>query len=364
MGLHHIICIHGIGQHSNTWTADPDDQDESFEALLRRLWDRYGLTNKKGPFDECIKVHAVHYSDEIDKLFQSWKNYSDQLKSSLKFSEPLSGQVAWFTDAIDDAAAGMAAGNYGYTHLMDLLIFAGSATLQDRLVNYTAGQIMQIIQNMGDFEKASLIGHSMGSAMAHKALQLLFNASVDTPSGPARLSGNFRFDNVTMVANTSYALSRNRSEHYSELSKVRPSLSAGQGCCSTWINVNHHLDPVGRFMPFDARKNPLWLDPDVAVRRWAQDITLTKISSKQIHAINHYFRDPALHLPFLDLALDITIPQPERTRALNEFAQSTPEGAFKTVKEQLTKLDLGNTQSFKDFYEALIYAKTQLGVLK
>jgi pimeloyl-ACP methyl ester carboxylesterase len=363
MALHHVVCIHGIGQHSNQWTDDPDDGGISFDGLLQKLWNDYGLTANKGPFKDNVKIHPIHYSDEIDSIFKRWQDYANDLKSSLSFSEALLKEAAWFTDAIDQAGQGMDKQEFAYSHLMDLILFAGSATLQDRLVSYVASQVMEIIANRGDLEHVSVVGHSMGSAMAHKVIQYLYHTAVQTPQGEVKLEGDFKFKNVTMVANTSYALSRNRAMHYSASSKVRPSLKADEGCCTSWINVNHMLDPVGQFMAFDSRKNPLWLDPEIAARCLAVDIVPTRLSSKQVHAINHYFRDPVVHLPFFEMALGINVPSAMRKKAHADFERSTPEGALKTVRDQLSGLSIHDTDSFRRFYEALLYAKNQLKVL-
>lgn len=351
MSLHHILCIHGIGQHSNKWVTDLDDGEKSFATLLQELWGKYRATSSKGTFAERVKLHSIHYDDEIEKLFGTWKDHADDLKAGLKLSPLLLDEVDWFTDAIDKAGAAKDDAHWGYTHLMDLILFAGSPTLQDRLVTYTGRQIIELIQARKAGDKVSVIAHSMGCAMTHKSIQALYNEGVVTPTGLQTLHGDFKFENVTMVANTSYSLSRDRKGHYT--GNVRPSLTAGQGCCFTWINVNHKLDPVGQFQRFDYRRNPQWLDPKIEGRGWHKDITTTRLSSKSIHSINHYFRDPALHIPFFELALDAKFGDTERGQAVDEFIASTPEGKFKGLKAQLELLDVSDKQSFKDFVVAL-----------
>ena len=260
-------------------------------------------------------------------------------------------QAAWFTDAIDKADEGVSGKDWGYTHLMDLIMFAGSPTLQDRLVTYVGRQIVEQVKACKSNERVSLIAHSMGCAMTHKVIQALYNEGVETPMGVQTLKGDFKFENVTMVANTSYSLSRDRKNHYS--GNVRPSLTAGQGCCYTWINVNHVLDPVGRFQRFDYRKNPQWLDPKVDGRGWHRDIQTKRLSSKSIHSINHYFRDPALHIPFFELAFDARFSDTERGKAVDAFVDTTPEGKFKGLKAQLELLDVSDKDSFREFVEAV-----------
>lgn len=352
MPIHHILCIHGIGKHSTEWTkVDKDDGGVTFENLLEQIWNTYPATSSRGKFSERVKIHSIHYDDEIEKIFKTWEDYVADLKAGLKLSPLLLDQVQWFTDAIDAATQAKADGDFGYTHAMDLVMFAGSLTLQQRLVTYVANQMLEVIKKRESGDKFSVIGHSMGTAMAHKAIQAIFNEGVDTPAGVQKVEGNFKFDNVTMVANTSYTLSRHRDTHYT--GKVRPSMTAGDGCCYTWINVNHRFDPVGRFQPFDYRQDPKWLDANVEVRGWHRDILLRQVSSKDIHSINHYFRDPRLHIPFLELVVNAKFTDSQVTKAVEAFAASTPEGKFKGLIAQWELIDVSDKEGFKDFLLAL-----------
>lgn len=273
------------------------------------------------------------------------------LKAGLKLSPLLLDQVQWFTDAIDAATQAKADADFGYTHAMDLVMFAGSLTLQKRLVTYVANQILKVVKNRESGDKVSVIGHSMGTAMAHKAIQAIFNEGVDTPTGLQKVEGNFKFDNITMVANTSLTLSRYPKTHYT--GKVRPSMTAGDGCCYTWINVNHRFDPVGRFLPFDYRYDPNWLDPNVERRGWHRDIQLHQVSSKNIHSINHYFRDPKLHIPFFELVVNAKFTDLQIIKAGEKFAAATPEGEFKGLIAQWEQIDVSDKASFKNFLQAL-----------
>jgi len=351
MPVHHVLCIHGIGKHSNEWVEDVDDGGLSFEGLLSSLWNTYSATKSKGAFAQRVKLHSVHYDDENDKIFATWEDQAKKLKEALSLSPLLLDQVGWFTDAIDKASAAKNQSDWRYTHLMDLLLFAGSPSIQDRLVTYVGTQMAQIIKGADSGDRFSLVAHSMGCAMAHKVIQALYNEGVQTPLGPQTLRGDFQFEHVSMVANTSYALSRDRKNHYAGI--VRPSLSAGEGCCFTFLNINHRLDPIGQFEPFDARKDPRWLDPRIEGRGWYRDLVPNRISSKNIHAITHYFRDPSVHIPFFELAFDARFSDTERGTATDRFIASTPEGKFKALKSQFDLLDVTNKTSIRDFMQAI-----------
>lgn len=130
-------------------------------------------------------------------------------------------------------------------------------------------------------------------------------------------------------------------------------MSAGTGCCFKWLNINHELDPVGQFLPFNCKKDAGWLDPRIDAHGYHRDITLHRVSNAAIHSINHYFRDPSFHIPFFELTFGRPFPKRTREKAIDEFEQSTPEGQFKALKPHLETCAVSDTASFRRFYESL-----------
>lgn len=358
MQLHRILFIHGIGEHANEWLTTTEEGDsesvsDQFFALLS------GYPALKAVDPKSVKLHSIHYDDEILKLFANWADQAKKLKEGLSSSPILRDEAAWFTEAIDKANQAQQAGKWQFTHLMDLLMFAGSPSIQDRLVTYVGRQIIELVK-ANPTDLFSLVGHSMGTAMAHKVVQALYNEGVVDENGARQtLKGDFRLQCVTMIANTSYALSRDRATHYSGI--ARPSMSVGTGCCHKWINVNHRLDPVGLFMPFDYRRNPSWLDPKVELRGFHRDIRLSRITSPSIHSISHYLRDPSFNIPFFELTFGERFSDKQRDDAIKKFDASSPEGQFKALWSHLETLDVSKTESFREFYTSL---KTFLALIK
>ena len=83
MAVHHVLCIHGIGKHSDDWVDDKDDGGPSLRELLKATWDSYPATKSKGAFDQRVKLHSIHYDDEINKIFATWEEQSKKLKDAL-----------------------------------------------------------------------------------------------------------------------------------------------------------------------------------------------------------------------------------------------------------------------------------------
>jgi len=351
MKLHHVLCIHGIGQHSNDWlTTTEREGDESVSDQFFNLLKGYPALRSVDP--DSVKLHAIHYDDEILKLFGDWAEQAKALKDGLATSPVLMDEAAHFTKIVDDASDDRKNDEFRFTHLMDLLLFVGSPSIQDRLVAYVGRQIMDLIAAHPEHDY-SLIGHSMGTAMAHKVIQAMYNEGVPDDNGVRQtLRANFRFQCVAMVANAGYALSRDRDEYYRE-SIVRPSATIGTGCCFAWINVNHRLDPVGTFMPFDPHKDPHWLDPQVELMGLHRDIKLSRISQSGIHALSHYLRDPSFHIPLFEFMFGEDFNQEQCDDAVKKFESDTPEGQFKSLRSHLDTLDVSKTASFAAFYHSV-----------
>ncbi|MEX2197447.1 MAG: hypothetical protein WD886_01445 [Burkholderiales bacterium] len=350
---HHVLCIHGIGKHVPTWVATKDDGGKSFEATVQQRWAALP-TLAKVKFDDAVHLQPVCYDDEIRKLLKNWKDQVGSIKQALKSSPILSAEAERFIPYFDDATANAGAdpstdGDWRETHLADLLIIMGSPTLQQALVAHIVDQMLKHILKWAKEEdglpRVSVVAHSAGTAMAHKAIQALYNEKVNGIS----LGDHFQFGLVCMIANVSYTLTRNRETHYDGW--LRPSLKVGKGCCTRWINVNHELDPVGRFMPFDPP--PSWLELDVEVRQWSRDTVLSALSSKNVHSINHYFRDPRLHVPFFQLLVNAPLTDDEIGKASADFAATTVEGGAKTLVSALKQLDPSHATSFKDWFDDL-----------
>jgi len=349
MAKHHILCIHGIGEHTPKWVDSKDDGDVSFEETVRAQWQKYPWLEQHR-FDDVVELHSICYDDDIRKLLKNWKDQAVAIKKALAKSELLAAEADWMTRAVDEASDEAGEADWRETHLADLLLILGLPTFQDALVTYIGDEILKFLRARmkqdGKMPQVSIVAHSAGCAMAHKAIQALYHEEV----GDRELGPHFQFKLVCMIANTSFTLTRDRKNHYSGW--ARPSLTLGQGCCARWISVNHKCDPVGRFMKFDSR-TPGWLDPAVVAQGWHHDILLRDVSSANIHSINHYFRDPAFHIPFFRLAFGAQFSEADVARAFKEFKATTLDGKLTALRDELEALDPGEATTYQAWFGAL-----------
>ena len=104
MATHHILCVHGIGVHDKDWVRKKEDAEpQTFEELVEEKWEKYPAL--KGDFSKKVTLHSIHYDDEINKIFEHWKQQAADLKKALATSPALQNQFDWFTRIVDDAGA-------------------------------------------------------------------------------------------------------------------------------------------------------------------------------------------------------------------------------------------------------------------
>lgn len=357
MPKHHILCIHGIGKHSNTWIDDSGEGEKSFKETLKEAWNAYPFLKEKG-FDNKIHLESIHYDDEIEKLFASWAEQAAKLNTHLTDSPAAMEDFGWVPDYMDKASEAGAEEDFLYTHLMDLILFWCSPTIQNNLVQHVGEQIVGYVNSVtGNHstrnDEISIIAHSMGTSMCYKVLQAIYNQKLD--SGRT-ISADFKFNVVALVSNVSFVLSRDPDYHYQAKDTdevvVKPSVLPQQGVCMRMINANHQLDIPTLIRPF-APPMDTWLDAETKQRECYQDIELKAISAVNVHDITHYLKDPKLNAAFFELLLSRKIPEDQKKNAAQKFAADTAQGSFENLAEELEELKDSRGENYKAFYTAL-----------
>lgn len=356
---HHLIFIHGIGAHEDDWVVNQESVGATLQAQLKKSWELYEPFKRYGTFEEIFRLYSVRYDDAIVAHLSNWAEQAAALKGFLATNEQAANDIQWYTAALERIDAGNESGDEFYTHLLDLILFWGSPSIQNELVAHVGRQLLErisAIRNSAETmtDPISIVGHSMGTSMLHKTLQAMFNHEIHGTSLP----GNFKFHTVVQVANCSYALSRDRSSHYfgsggqNEII-VRPSSWAGRGVCQFMINSNHVLDPVGSLIPFNPDTLD-WLDDETRILNRYSDIKLTEFTAADIHSLTHYFRDPALHVPLFERVRGRPITERQLKPGLEDFRLLTLTGQVKELKKRLENLRSVHPYSIKDFLEAVI----------
>lgn len=344
MANHHLLCVHGVGDHSDNWvTSEDQDTKQTFKDCFLECWDKY---DELSPSENLV-FHSVHYDDILLRALDSWDTLLEQLSALAPtprntFSNKLYKEASRLS-------AKSAQNSFVKSHLMDLLLFYTIPSITDAVITHVGQQCLDIIsaeKSKGGKPIFSVIGHSMGTAVVEKTLKALFSEKSEKifTGSKDTLEGDFSFYAVILIANTSFTLARDNSEEmFYRRSKFKPGDSVGS-ICKKMLNINHTLDPIGRFRPFSPPKN--WLNTDD--EGLYVSVLLSELSSPYVHSINHYMRDACAHTRIFNaLEGDLTIKQPDATGSTENF---------KSIAAALKKLIPSEDATIMEFIKMANYA--------
>ncbi|WP_138438966.1 hypothetical protein [Marinobacter alexandrii] len=354
MAKHHLLCVHGVGQHANDWvTTEEQDDGLTLKDGFEACWKQYSVL---GNTDDLV-FHSIHYDDAIVRILNNWENMLGQF-SMLAPRTPLMKSGADFFNELHEKALTTKGEDsrkqFLRTHVMDLLFFYTIPSVTDAVITYVGRQCLDIINQELDQNgdaTFSVLGHSLGTSVVEKTLKAMFNEGIEQQHGSIdTLKGDFKFQSVSLIANASFTLARaDDEESFYINSNFKPGGDSG-AICQTLLNLNHKFDPVGQFRPFHPPTQ--WLHPDDG--HCYVPVELSRLSSTQIHSINHYLRDPRAHIPFFNSIKGYTAIDKEAfNNAKQQFDAQTPLAQFKSMTTALEKLRVNEASTMKEFVQSI-----------
>lgn len=310
-----IFLVHGIGVHPEGWSKADD-------GPIRALSDAaeyYPGFSEQEPLSAAVEFVEIRYDDIFDDIRTRWAELANNLNGAgLPMATPP------ILDSITGALAQADGDSVIATHVLDVGMYVGFRLVQRLVQLRVASEMMKTIaDHAGEDEGSrhySVIAHSLGTTVAHDAIQRMATAgwlsdaeklgdaladgnfSTDdlqravkrygkNPFSP----GNFKFDCLFQVANTSRLLSQTKPAYESS---VRPRFSSGprHNAVRRFFNVDHVLDPIGKFRKHRAKE--AW--PRAASKATAIDLfDIDHIHDINVHGFAHYLSHPALHSQIL-----------------------------------------------------------------
>ncbi|MFK8032379.1 MAG: hypothetical protein AB8G18_19310 [Gammaproteobacteria bacterium] len=322
-----LFLVHGIGDHSEGWSTE-------LQTLLSNEFSVYMRhTGKTAQLSDELEFVEIFYNDIFDSIWDQWVELSQSLSNSKIGNLP--GPVtninrllnkAQRTDdtARDNATTGYAADAflyYAFPLVRRMVLLRVMSTIADAVASRSGGATQP---------QFGILGHSLGSAVMHDAVQQLATTQWNDQRWPASktrlindanaffsgqganpVSGlqeeliedltshytgtgfgqnEFQLSAVISVANVSNLLSRHGGSPFRSL--FRPDRTV-DGAISTgltqfFINIRHDLDPACLVKPFDASKLT-----DLTHR--AVNVSLGHVYDKNVHALLHYMQNPKAH---------------------------------------------------------------------
>lgn len=369
-----LFLLHGIGQHSDSWAVDEGGPISTLEHVAQQ----YDFFNGK-KVNDFIDFIPIRYDDIFDKILNNWGKMSEDILNSAGAISPnfIKDTLEVMEKAGDKKNAFIRTGG-------DVILYKGFNLFAQRVKLRVISGIAKTIANKttgrdGNPIRFSIAAHSMGTAVAHDALQHLgtedwlnkdfsydYNEdNKDASKEVADLKNNlfgknpyspaaFRFDCLFMLSNTSNLLYTTTQDPYESI--VKPGTGGHpDSYLQSYFNIAHEFDPIPKVKPFIMPDNWKLFGGGIDIS------DLNHFYDYNIHSFSHYLIHPKVHLQIFRSLIDSYEPTPKDLDILDDFPKwdskkfPIPDNQLREKLRGLIESVNGNTdiKQFINIYQTL-----------
>lgn len=295
-----VFLIHGMGSHPDGWVAP-------VVAAIDELYARYPNLARR-PRAERFELIPVGYDSVFRQIVDRWRQDASSigpLAAGVGASE-VASLVGWLRET----------DGFAWTHAADVLLYRLFFNVRQAVKAEVGRQILAHVATKSASESWSVIAHSLGTAVAHDTLHMLFTATLDdgSPTAFSPLQQQARL--VMMVANTSRVL-ETAVDVYESSVKPGPAGAADRGCGHLFV-ARHLLDPFTIPRMFNPVDWPDAAGVQTGIYRFLQ---VRHVHAKNVHGLEHYLAHPEVHVPlFRALTFDAAVTQDQEAAARTSFS--------------------------------------------
>jgi hypothetical protein len=342
---HVIFLVHGMGKYTPGWSNETQ----------KIITDNY----KKYPQISWLKFKNVYefveiiYDNEFEALRKQWKKMSQGLGTALRAQ----GIAAPLVTNLNKIAGVTNKDKYINTHVVDVLLYRFARQTASAVRDSIRSQILDKLKTLDSSSPIqwSIIAHSLGTSVIHDTLHGLYTDTLGV-SGQ-QLGAVTRPQVLMMVANVSRVL---QSDVKVYQSIVRPGAPEDDHAVRYYINVHHQWDPVP--MPRAFRPKPDWPTLPIRERGFYQDVQTSAIEDKNIHALEHYLKNPLVHTALFNALADRTaIDEASVKAAHSNYVAKTPPGKFEEAVKELKQFQLGEEEDLARIIKTWAAFKEKMG---
>lgn len=357
-----ILLVHGMGTFAPadgaTLGAFTKEFDDATGAALGAF-----AKHKGDRFTNHFDLHEFNYSKEFDDLRAI---FADRAKST---SERIKGVEAAYgltlplqlVAGLNSWEAKFGSDSFFFTHWLDVLFYG---TLIGQKIRVEAGLTIASLVAQYGVGNVHIIAHSLGTAVVHDTLHLLYRPESDPddtvpdldPVG-AQLASVWMFANVSRLINKVVPVM----DPYASI--VRP---APTGCTGAFFNIRHKLDPFTWLARFEPANDGRWVSQEIFATRY-QNIVTELVMEANTHSFSRYVQDPNVVLQMLPFLLqdDFHADFAEFKAVSARYAAQSLEGAFAALTDSLSSLEQNATifswadflRTAKTFQDAISHLK-------
>jgi hypothetical protein len=325
MRKHVLFFVHGMGSYVTASGSPSHAWSRAAAKSLKEQYDKYLLLGSI-PFDDRFDVVHINYDTVFHKLLKRWDDEASRILASGDAAAPeVQDMLGWLTDSSSGTD------NFAWTHASDVVLYWFFSLVRQRIKTHVANQFRNVLapNSEGAVTSWSVIAHSLGTTVTHDVLHAL-DSTTPNEAGISILDSMVPSANaVCMIANVSKIMQTDIDVYDESLvvpsSAIRPSTA-----CFNYLSFNNIWDPFVTPDPFDPRGNPSW---DVAESNDTfLDVEIENVHEKNVHSIDNYLVNPAVHIPLLERLCGIgSVLDSEKDDAFEQFENvpdETVEAAF------------------------------------
>jgi len=328
---HVLFLVHGMGVHDEGWA-------ETVKETLVRLSNRYSAFEAE-PLVDRVSFKEIRYDQSFEETLARWRAAGSGPANFARGKDlAFVGDLDWLDDLSTKKD------DFFWTHITDVLIYRLFALERTAVRASVATQFARGVDALLDEDpegRASVLSHSLGTAVSHDAIHALGSQEFDVPDlanafGPT----HWRFQNLFTLANVSRFMATDIDPY---TSMVRPgAVGSADTYCEDFYNFRHDLDPF----PLPKKFGP---------SNWG-----TRFSSESIdtlhhwnpHGLLHYLNDPRVHVPILRALTGFSsVASAEFDTALEEHKDA--KGLLKEVEDRLGAAEVERVREILDKLKAL-----------
>lgn len=316
---HTLILLHGMGKPESAMFED-------WETSLANLHDSYAEPGDE--FANQFKCVPINYDSFFEDRRKAWL---EQVKKILD-----SGVALPVNDLTLEDLEPITEDNFFATHLMDVLLYRFDSLVADEIRDHVCERMLHVIRNRPAGTKVSILAHSLGTSIAHDAINVMYHPPQGHPK--AKLTtGNFRFHAIIQLANVSRALETKWSAFNSFVQPGVADSGDGQYATTRMLSASHKFDPLTALRGFTPIDN--WPNAETVKEKRVVLATPSIIRHWNVHDFSHYLNDPRVHIPmFRFLRTKGFISEARETQTYFQFDSDNPITKFDEYRRELRTL--------------------------
>ncbi len=289
-----------MGVHGDDWVTPVRTQ-------LCDVATRYDRFDTPSALTEDVDIVPITYDHVFTGQLERWREAADDLRSFTEQEGINLGQSHFLFDWLSGATE--TESNAFWSHVVDVLLYryVQDVTKQVRLhvMRDIAAALAERMQG-GTPVEATVLAHSLGTAVAHDSLHLLGSLALD--GSEAFMARNFTFTSLFTLANVSRALQTAPGPYESIVYPITPERPGGY--LRRYFDFRHAVDPIPAVRPFS---------PVGWISRFHAVLGLDYFRDFNVHGFAHYLDSPRVHIPLLNTLVPFAIPEEEADAAIAAY---------------------------------------------